>query len=1261
MHSTTESGLQADMAVDMEITNCEEEEASPPQNVKERKQNLKSRFKYSKGKQKVKKLCTVLKLLQYADKKNKAMLIISFISAIASGAITPLNITTVLAPAVSLFVVEERKFYLNESQNESMTVDEILPMKLEQYGYNFYIFSAASIVAGFIQITLSERSSQNILAKIKTDYLAKLLSVNIAWYDKCEEQFVNTVSHDLQKMKGLFDSQMTSAVEIISFFIFGNIAGFQASIKVSVITFTIQMIALAIIYMLMQLSKSQGKKQRLYNGICAKLTSEVLGNARTVAAYGGEMYEIDRFDKPLNTTLKYGFKQSTILSLAKAFNYFIFCVCYAGTYYFAAWLYIRDLFTPGHLVIVLIAQINVIYHSTALLSTISDLFMAMDSAYRVMSVIETETNYKSTFKTGATSANFTGDIRFRNVVFSYPTNIQTKVLTNLSLNIQPGKITAVVGTSGAGKSTIVGLITRLYDINSGQILIDGVDLKEINISWLRNQIGVVMQEPTLFDATIEENIRVGKPDATREEIEAAAKLSYAHSFIKNLPAGYNSVVGERGVKLSGGQKQRIAIARALVRKPKLLLLDEATSALDTQSEEIVQEALDNAMKGRTTVIIAHRMSTVQKADIVYAMKSGAVVECGSHEELMEFRGYYYNLVKIQELEEKDKASKTSCRRLSGDERTEEKEIASEQEEDSTRDNCKKLHLRLKNIKVYLMWFLALIFCCFTSAFLPAFYFVFTLICQTFSHPKEDIEIITERNVINLVGIGIIVFLAVMGSGLSSTKATQMWLGKARRKAFRKIVSMDISWFDRKGNTPNETLEILTNCPTLVELVAGDRAAQVLIFFLSIIFTLIYSIFVNSRITLVNLPIILIFILINAWRLRSKMSDTKASSHTTKSTKIATEYVQNVKTIQLLNCQNYVIAQYQKLLKLAKKEAFKGVVFYAFVYGLSKALIRIAMGSTFIFGGPLIAAGIVRGSQLLGIVIALSTASMLAGPSLVLMSQYPAARQALSRLYGIIYASTELSVISEEGQKPEINGNIIFKDINFSYPTRQKVQVLNKLNLHFEAGKTTALVGNSGCGKSTIISLLERFYMPTGGEIIIDGVDINSINVRYLRSQMGLVSQEPVLFDLSVKENILYGITEPVSDDCIMKAAKIANIHEFIMKLPQAYDTMVGERGSKLSGGQKQRIAIARAVLRDPKILLLDEATSALDTESEKIVQEALEKASIGRTTIVIAHRLSTIRKADRIAVLQAGTVVEQGTHDQLINKRGHYFRLLHQT
>ncbi|CAH1394583.1 unnamed protein product [Nezara viridula] len=1203
-------------------------------------------------KKKIGKLRAIYKILGHASKRDNIMLGVSIFSAFAIAFVAPIAMYTLIAPVLNVFLKLEtpgNPYHIN------MTAE--IPM-VRFYGYGYCAIGVVTLFLSIIQIMASEIASRNITSKIKTAYLSKMLSIETAWYDRSQEQFVYTVSHDLQKMIVLFDTEMTNAAEMVSYFIFGCISGIVVSWRVALLSLGLMLLTMLALYFILQASKKKANLQQDFVKKCTKITSEVLGNARTVAAYGGEYEEIKRYKSTLKMANKYGLQHITVISAGKAFTYFQLCIIYIVAYYFSVRLYLMDDFDPAFLAVILTVQINSLYNCSYMLSTVSDIYMVLDSVQRVTNFLDTETSYSKSMEHGIEPNTFKADISFRNVQFSYPTNLYTKVLHDLTLDIEPGKVTAVVGTSGTGKSTIVSLISRLYDPIAGQILIGGVDIKKLNVSWLRNQIGVVTQEPTLFDTSIEENIRYGKTTATLEEIIEAAKISNAHGFIEKLPSGYASIVGERGTKLSGGQKQRIAIARAIVRKPKLLLLDEATSALDTHSEGIVQEALDNAMRGRTTVIVAHRMSTVKKADVIYAMKEGRVVEKGTHSELMELGGYYYSLAMIQELEEKDKVVTINHKDVSREESVEETIPFVEENMEFSQDK-KKLRLTTKNIKMMLVSFFAILFATITSTFLSIFHYIFSLLCQSFTYARDEIMHVAMVDIGYLFGLAVITFFSVIFSDMFSTIATQIWLGKLQKKAFNKIVSIDISWFDWRGNSPNECLEILTNTPSLIESVTGDRAAHVLIFVLSLVFTVVYSFLVSVSVSLANLPLFLIIIILNCLRLKTRDADARVAALTTRSTKVATEYVQSVKTIQILNCQKYVVNQYQEMLARSKKEAMGSIAWYAVVYSFSKTLIRWTLAILFFYGVDVIARdNNVRGTLLIGVAFTLSVASSLIGPALVATSNYPSARQAIKQLYRIAYSRKVLNTLTDEGIKPEIRGNVEFQDVMFSYPTREKVQVLKRLNLKIEAGKTVALVGDSGCGKSTIVSLLERFYLPNEGKILIDGNDINDINVRYLRSQMGLVSQEPVLFDMTIKENILYGLEDEVTMDKIIEAAKIANIHDFIMKLPQAYETSVGERGSKLSGGQKQRIAIARAVLRNPKILLLDEATSALDTENEKVVQEALENASVGRTTIVIAHRLSTIRKADKIVVLQSGVVVEEGNHEQLMERRSHYFNMI---
>ncbi|KAI0212558.1 ATP-dependent translocase ABCB1 [Lamellibrachia satsuma] len=318
----------------------------------------------------------------------------------------------------------------------------------------------------------------------------------------------------------------------------------------------------------------------------------------------------------------------------------------------------------------------------------------------------------------------------------------------------------------------------------------------------------------------------------------------------------------------------------------------------------------------------------------------------------------------------------------------------------------------------------------------------------------------------------------------------------------------------------------------------------------------------------------------------------------------------------------------------------------------------AYGLVFWFGAKMVQDGDLTVGRLITVFFCILVAAFMLGKAAPCLETFATGRAAARALWQIIDRIPPIDSGSYSGVRPSrMEGNVVFKDVNFSYPSRATVQVLNGLSLNVAVGQTVALVGASGCGKSTVIQLIQRFYDPLGGAVYIDNQPINELNVRYLRRRIGVVSQEPVLFATTIAENIRYGLEEANQED-IESAARQANAHNFIMELPKKYDTLVGERGAQLSGGQKQRIAIARALVRDPRILLLDEATSALDTESEATVQAALDKARMGRTTIVVAHRLSTIKTADLIIGMKDGMAVEQGSHDELMDQKGIYCELV---
>ncbi|CAF3269133.1 unnamed protein product [Rotaria sp. Silwood2] len=700
--------------------------------------------------------------------------------------------------------------------------------------------------------------------------------------------------------------------------------------------------------------------------------------------------------------------------------------------------------------------------------------------------------------------NINGDIEFDNVNFIYPSRKEAPILRNLSLIARAGQTTALVGSSGCGKSTCMSLFLRFYEPSSGQITINGQPITDYNVKHLRENVGVVSQEPILFDMTIYENIRFGRVKATREEIEQAAREANAHNFIMQLPDKYETPVGERGVQLSGGEKQRIALARALVKQPTFLLLDEATSALDNVSEKIVQEALDRACNGRTTIVIAHRLTTIQNAHQIYVLDKGSVVEQGTHEALMAIEGGKYQLmVKRQQMEK----------------------IYDDQDD------------------------------------------------------MMSIQKATEEDENSIPG----------------SKLTQ----RIRSKAFACLLRQEVAYFDRRENSSGAICTRLSSDASAIQEMTGTRLGVILEVLSLSFFGILFGCFISWQLTLIIFGSLFILCLVaygevclRLWR--NQQFDRMIYRAST----LAVEVIHNMRTIKQLSIEKEVLRQYSELAR-----------------------------------------------------------------QLFISGRIGASISAAEAFFDLFDRKPAIDNTSTEGQKiVDFRGEIKFDQVKFIYPTRPTSVVLNKFQLNINPSKHVALVGGSGCGKSTIIQLLERFYDVTSGNILLDGIDIRQLNLQWVRSHFGLVSQEPVLFDLTIAENIAYGLENIPMED-IIDAATRANVHEFIEQLPQGYETKVGLKGSFLSGGEKQRIAIARVLLRRPKVLLLDEATSAMDSHNEQIVQEALEQAQTedpSRTSLIIAHRLSTIRTCDLICVVDRGHIVESGTHTELTQRRGAYYKMLAQ-
>ncbi|TGJ80793.1 hypothetical protein E0Z10_g7975 [Xylaria hypoxylon] len=1164
---------------------------------------------------------------------------------------------------------------------------------------------------------------ERLAHRLREKYFRSLLRQEVSFFDKLPAGEVSSrLSADITTIKNGTSEKVGVYLGVTALFIASYIIAFIKEPRLAGI-----LVSLVPAFLLMTFGGGHyvGKYATSASEHIASASSialESLSNVMVVHAFRANDKLEAKFAEKLSLAKKQSIKKAVAVAIQSGLLYFIaFAAC--GLAYWQGSIFIADVVagrSEGTTVGSIYTIIFILVDASIVISQVSPYLQIFSSAAVAMEKLKTDIDRQSKIDgtiddTSDGSAQspevFDGDVRLENVAFTYPSRPDVPVIQDVSLQFPAGKPQQSWDGRNIRDINVRQLRSFIGLVQQDPMLLNRSVLENIALGLVNSSRPehTVFQSIVLGDelSKVAEAVRGGKDIVTAAKaygsdlveiarmILRAADLADAGVFLGSLEFGLGTIVGHNGDLLSGGQKQRVALARALVKNPRILVLDEATSSLDSASEQRIQAAIEKASEGRTVISIAHRLATVKNAHKIVVMRNGKVIEQGNHNDLMAKDADYAALVRLQNMgSETSSISTTQTGKLSLELQ---KKISSQTDDNlgETPDLVEPSKEKEKEQPTWSimkrMWslirpYLLLLFVAFFGSLLvggtylgSALIFGYTIAALSPCNTEQAIRAAGSLFGLLYFALAIIEFFANGTSWSLFGVVAEKVLYVIRVLSFRSLFEQDLQWHQSESRTPSSLLSFITSDTAAIGGLTGSIIGTMFSIVVNFVGAIILAHIVAWKIAVVCLAVVPLMLgsgFMKLWIVAR--FDEKHGKAFENSVGISVEAVNSIKTVAALSLEKEILGTYQRSLEVPRKAVTRSIIYSNAFLALSMSISNLLYALVYWWGSMQIVSGMYTQMQFFIVLIALLVSAQLWGQLFTLAPEITRAGQAVGRIFDLIDLGSSKTVDKSSRERdpeamvesrtlPLTPGQglaVKFKQVKFSYPARPNRQVLKGLNIDIPPGQFCALVGPSGAGKSTVISLLERMYSIESGAIEVGGFDISAKKEPVFRDDIGLVPQDSVLFDGSIRFNVALGARPGIepSDADVEQACRLANIHDTIIALPDGYDTQCGNNGGQLSGGQRQRLSIARALVRKPRLLLLDESTSALDAESERLLQDGLEKATRGITVVAIAHRLHTIRRADMIFMIEDGQCVEKGSHEELMVRSESYrVNVLHQT